>query len=112
MDGDSTEFTDIVFTYVLAYRLENVLEGNILFDVEEANPNEVVDEEAQLFRESWRHGWPSIDYRGDLTALKNELEARSIRAYRISSSYGMFGWVLAKRCERMLADGPYIHSRN
>jgi hypothetical protein len=102
-DANPHEFTDIVFTNVLVHRFEHVLEGNILFDVEEVDAPGLVDDEAEIFRESWRYGWPPVDYRGNLSLLKNELERRSMRAYRVSSSYGLSGWILAEQCELIAA---------
>lgn len=98
------EFTDVVFHDVVAHHLEHVLPGNILFDVEEADVDNLVRDNATLLSDSWRHGWPPIEYNGDLASLASALKAASVRAYLISSSYGLSGWVLAGGCERVPKD--------
>jgi hypothetical protein len=96
----SEEFTDVVFEGVFAHFLEYLLPGNILFDVEETDVAKLVRANARMFEDSWRYGWPPIEYRGDLDLLISELGAKSVRAYVIDSSYGLSGWVLASGCER------------
>lgn len=100
------EFTDIVFEHVLAHVFEHVLPGSILYDVQEVSLDQLLRENTALLEASWRYGWPPIEYRGDLRALAAELSARSVRAYSISSSYGLSGWVLAGSCERRKGQGP------
>jgi hypothetical protein len=98
---DPIEFIDVVFIDVLAHSFEAVLEGNILFDIEQVDQAAIVNTHAEVFRESWRvHGWPSLEYRGDLNLLVNLLREQSFLAYEIQSSYGMTGWVFAKDCRR------------
>ena len=99
---DPHEFTDVVFRDVVAHHFEHVLPGNILFDVEEADVAALVRENQPLFADSWRHGWPPVEYRGDVDALVVALKAASVRGYSISSSYGLSGWVLAGACERVV----------
>jgi hypothetical protein len=86
---------------VVAHRFEHVLPGNVLFDVEDANVAAVVHENERLFADSWRYGWPPVEYRGDLGALVDALCASEVHAYAICSSYGLSGWVLARSCERV-----------
>ncbi len=78
-----------------------MLPGNILFDVEETDIAAVVRENQRLLADSWRYGWPPVEYHGDLDALIEALKASGVRAYAIGSSYGLSGWVLAHSCERV-----------
>jgi hypothetical protein len=103
-DREPPEFTDIVFRDVVAHHFEHVLPGNILFDVVEADVAAVVRDNERLLAESWRYGWPPVEYRGDLNALVEALKASSVRAYTIDSSCGLSGWVLAGACERLSRD--------
>jgi hypothetical protein len=100
-DRERQEFTDVVFRGVVAHHFEHVLPANIVFDVEEADVATVVRENEHLLADSWRYGWPPVEYRGDLEALVNALKASAVRAYTISSSHGLSGWVLAGSCERV-----------
>jgi hypothetical protein len=93
------EFTDVVFDGVVAHHFENVLPGNILFGVDDFEVAALVRDNAALLADSWRYGWPPVDYRGDVDVLSAKLAAESVRGFLISSSYGLCGWVLAARCE-------------
>jgi hypothetical protein len=100
-DREPQEFTDVIFRDVVAHRFEHVLPGNILFDVEEADVATVVRENEALLADSWRYGWPPLEYRGNLEALVDALKSSAVRAYTIGSSYGLSGWVFAGSCERV-----------
>jgi hypothetical protein len=100
------EFTDVVFQDVLTHYFEHALPGNILYDVEEVGIDQFVLGNGPLFETSWRYAWPPIEYGGNLDTLAAGLAARSTRAYSISSSYGLSGWVLAGSCERRPRQKP------
>jgi hypothetical protein len=55
-DREPHEFTDVIFSGVVAQFFEHVLPGNILFGIEEEDPKSLVEQCAELFQESWRHG--------------------------------------------------------
>ena len=100
-DREPVEYTDIVFHEVFAHRFEHVLEGNILFDVSEVDVASFVQGEADMFAESWRYGWPPFGYDGNLSQLVRSMQAASARAFAVSSSYGLSGWVVARSSERV-----------
>ncbi|HWB19278.1 MAG TPA: hypothetical protein VG711_03180 [Phycisphaerales bacterium] len=102
-NADDSELTDVVFAGVIAHHFENVLNHNILFDITEVDPDDIVTAEADRFSESWKWNWPPVDYRGNLSTLKQLLREQGIRGFKISSSYGLSGWVLANDCERRTA---------
>jgi hypothetical protein len=99
-DGNKHELTDVIFAGVVAHHFENVLSGNVLFDVEEVATKVLISENAELLLESWRYGWPPVEYDGNLDLLEAALQAASIRAFAIRSSHGLSGWVLAASCVR------------
>ena len=105
-DREPHEFTDVVFHEVVAHHFEHVLPGNILFDVEEMDVAALVKQNTKLLSDSWKYGWPDVEYRGDLTALVEALRAAARHGYLIRSSYGLSGWVLAGRCEWLPRTGP------
>ena len=93
--GSATEYTDVVFSGVVAHYFEDVLSGNILFDINEVDPETIVRERADLFAGRKNYGWPDgIRYR-DVDDLVGILRRLGVRGYEIGSSYGMSGWVLA-----------------
>lgn len=100
-ERDPHEFTDVVFRDVVAHQFEHVLSGNILFDVERTDVEQVVRDSADLLSDSWRFGWPPVEYNGNLDILVSTLKAASVGAYLIRSSYGLSGWVFAVECERL-----------
>ena len=99
-DREPHEVTDVVFEEVLAYDFENDLFGAIIFDVEEVDLAALLKEKATMFENGWRCGWP----RG-WEKEKEEIEVFSrrleMRAFELSSSYGMNGWVLARRMSKI-----------
>jgi hypothetical protein len=111
-----TEYTDVIFTGVVAHHFEHVLSGNILFDVTEIPLRDLVTGSAVLFAAGKPYGWPDgIEYR-DAEDLIGILEGRGAHGFEISSSYGMSGWVIAGSTERkararraMLPAGVRIH---
>ena len=105
-DREPFEYTDVLFHDVFAHRFEHGLEGNIRFDVEETNLAALVQGDAELFTKSWRYGWPPFEYNGDLEQLVRSMQAASARAFEISASYGLSGWVIARSSERVARGSP------
>ena len=102
-DGGRTEFTEVVFEGVLTHYFEGVLEGNILFDIEEA-PS-ILDQYADLFRRMRNYNWPcTFDDLGD---LKVRVASAGYRPFAVSSSYGLSGFVLAQRMELIPRQARY-----
>jgi hypothetical protein len=106
-DREPHEFTDVIFSGVVAHFFEHVLPGNILFGIEERDAKSLVEQHAELFKESWRYDWPQVDYQGDLSVLENWLRDNSIRAFGIHSSYGLSGWVFAESSELVSRIEPF-----
>ena len=100
-DQEPHEYTDVVFRGVVAHQFERVLDGNILFDIDDLDVATFVRENGALFADSWRYGWPPVDYNGDMNKLVDAFNAASARAYTIQSSYGLSGWVVAAGCDRV-----------
>jgi hypothetical protein len=98
-DGSANEYTDVIFTGVVAHHFECVLPGNILFDVDEIPCRQIVEQWAALFAAQKNYGWPDAISYGGAEDLIRALEARAARGFQISSSYGLGGWVLATAME-------------
>jgi len=99
-DREPPEFTDVVFDEVLAYHFENDLFGTIIFDVKEVDLTELLKENTTLFDNGWRYGWPRgwEKQKEDITDFVIRMD---MRAYEISASYGMTGWVLARKMNKI-----------
>jgi hypothetical protein len=96
----SEEFTDVIFTGVIAHHFQNVLSGNILFDVTEVPLRQIVEDWADLFAAEKNQCWPDGIHYSDAGDLIGIFEGRSAHGFAISSSYGMSGWVIAGAMER------------
>lgn len=97
-DGGAEEFTDVIFTGVVAHHFECVLHGNILFGITEVEPGDIVPQSAELFARQKSYGWPAIEY-GEPQELVSALKSQGVRGFEIASSYGLKGWVLAGAME-------------
>ena len=103
-DREPHESTDVIFDDVVAYHFENDLFGTIIFDIEEVDLAALLKEHAAMFEEGWRYGWPRgwQKEKEEIEAFARRLE---MRAFELSSSYGMSGWVIA-RCMSKIHTKP------
>jgi hypothetical protein len=101
-------FVDVVFRGVVAHHFEHVLKSNILFDIEEIDAANFVQQNAELFGRTWRYAWPLLDYEGQLDVLAEKIRLVPTKAFNICSSFGLSGWVLAERFELQLRGGKIL----
>ena len=94
------ELTDIIFEDVLAYHFENDLFGTIIFDVQEIDLPALLKEHATMFEAGWRYGWPR-GWEKDKEEIEAFVRRLKMRAFELSSSYGMTGWVIANSMMKM-----------
>jgi hypothetical protein len=101
-DRDPVEHTDLIFEGVLAYHFGHDNFGNILFGVEELPIPQLVGAWRALFEEGSRYAWPG-SWNESPDAAIGHFQANGAKAFEISSSYGLAGWVVAKshRLERV-----------
>ena len=95
LDGETDEYTEIVFSGVAAYHFERDNFSTILFDIEEASPEQVYADYRNLFERNKNYGWPEIRYDTEAELLA-ALKSKGVKGFLISSSYGMDGFVLAQ----------------
>lgn len=98
------ENTDIIFESYLAHLFENEQKDSIISDIEEGTPAFFYEQNQELIEKNRNYGWP-INYH--TTDTKNELvkyiRENGYKAFEISSSYGLCGWVLAKDMQVSIA---------
>ena len=94
-DREPHELTEVVFEDVLAYHFENDLFGTIIFDIEEVDLPALLKEHAAMFEAGWRYGWPR-GWEQEKEPVEIFAGRLGMRAFELSSSYGMRGWVIAK----------------
>jgi hypothetical protein len=83
-----------------------------LFAIDEVDSDTILVENSELFEKSWRYAWPNQDYKGDLDRLRKWLQEHSIKAFKVASSYGLSGWVLAGNYELLARDRPFADGEN
>ena len=96
-EREPIEFTDLIFEGVFAYHLEHDNFGNVLFGIEELPVAQLVSQEHRLFEEGSKWAWPG-PWNESPEASIAYLTSRRAKAFEISSSYGLDGWVVAESC--------------
>jgi hypothetical protein len=93
-----TENTDIIFDGYLTHIFNHECKGSILFDIEECPLSIFIEREHEMIAENRNYAWPinyqTDDTRAELTAFMQE---NGYKVFEVSSSYGLYGWVLAKQ---------------
>ena len=103
-DNEPTERTDVIFTDVVAYHFEHDDFGTIIFDIEEIDLRDLIGENKEMFEEGRRYGWPG-HWNTSNEAAMIYLVANNIKAFAVSSSCGMHGWVLAASMQMIMNTG-------
>lgn len=93
------EHTDLIFDGVLAYHFEHDNFANILFDVVEVSIPQLVNAWRPLFEDGSRYVWPGSWNQSPEAAIQHFL-AKGAKAFEVSSSFGLGGWVVADSCRR------------
>jgi hypothetical protein len=95
-ENKPTEFTNVVLEGVQGYHFENDAFGNIIFGLESVPVEWFLKEYGAQISESYRMaGAPGV-WAGNLVSAPEYLREQGIKAFILSSSYGLDGWVLAK----------------
>jgi hypothetical protein len=89
------EHTDVIFSGVVAYDFECDNFGTILFDITERPLSEAYASNASLFVRLKGYGWPVVHY-DTVDELLQRLSEQQVRGFIITSSWGMYGFVLAR----------------
>ena len=92
---DPAELTDVIFEDVLAYHFQHDLMGNIIFDIEEVDLASCLHDNQALFEAGQQWGWP-LGWEPQKESMECYARRMGLRAFELSASYGMTGWVLAK----------------
>jgi hypothetical protein len=93
--GNTTRRT-FLFTGVLGYHFQNDALGNIIFALQEVALGAFLAEHAPELRGSLHAAGALGNWARDPSSAQPALDARGIRAFTLSSSIGLSGWLLAK----------------
>lgn len=103
MDRPPIRYIDVVFTDVVAHYFENELANSIIFGVEEEDLASIYENNRGLFERLINYGWPPYNYT-TADELIATLKAEHMKAFGISASYGLHGWVWAKQMTKIKRD--------
>ena len=93
LEEDASEHTDVIFSGVMGHRFENVLEGNLIIDIEEWEPEKFYIAFETALQTYCRYGFPLIFSNSEGFCIA--MLQKKLKAFVIDSSYGLFGWVIA-----------------
>ena len=88
----------VVFADVEGYFFEHDLGGNILYSISEEPLEAFLSRNAERFEKETKWGWP-LFWRSSIGQTLEHLNAKHVKCFEISSSYGLSGWVLASKVE-------------
>ena len=94
--NEPTEFTNVIFKDVQGYHFRNDAFGNIIFGLEPVPVEEFLAEYGPEISESYRVAGAPGPWAADIGTALAYLRERGIRAFILSSSCGLDGWVLAQ----------------
>jgi hypothetical protein len=97
IENKATEFTNVLFEGVEAYRFDNDAFGNIIFDLATIPLEQfLVENGAEMSELKRMNGSPT--WADDLLSARPYLDERGIKAFYLNASLGLSGWVVAKEC--------------
>lgn len=85
----------ITFLEVLTHSFDCILDYNIILEIQEMNIMNFFEENKEKIDNNKDFCWP-VDYQTE-EELKELLTVESYKYYKIFSSYGMSGWIIAKK---------------
>ena len=92
----------MVFRGIFAYHFQQDTLTNIIFDIKEVAVIQILKEAQVLFDTGRAYGWPGLWNRSD-EALQAYLTENAAQGFKIASSCGLDGWVLAQSMEFIVA---------
>ncbi len=84
----------ICFSEVLTHCFKCIIDYNIILDIQECEISSFVKDNQEELIKMEGYCWP-IDYQTEQELIEF-LVAKEYKYIKINSSYGMFGWILAK----------------
>lgn len=96
-DADEKYLARFTATGVLTHSFQAILDYNIILDIEERDVRDFIEGNIEELNKMKKYNWP-IYYR-DIQELKEYLLVNGYKYIMIASSFGMSGWILAKKYE-------------
>lgn len=106
-DREPNEYTDVVFSGVVAYFFEQDNFGTIIFDVHETDVAKLYAAQKMQFEIGRKYCWPGAWNTSEQATLSH-LVSYGTKAFELCSSIGMNGWVLAQSMSIIAINGPKV----
>ena len=111
-DAEPHEFIDVVFRGVAAYHIVGDDLGTILFGIEDCPIESILTDFSFEFESGIKYCWPGA-WNTSLDACRSHFVGHKLRGWRISSSCGLGGFVIADVMEMIpRASGDDEHRLN
>ena len=92
------EKTTIVFSDYLTHIFEHQQKNTIILDIEEESSEYFVESNKSFLEQSVNYGYPiAYQTKNPMGELGHYLIDRDYKTFLLSSSYGMGGWIVAKK---------------
>ena len=88
---------EIIFDEVLSHYFENVIEYNLIFSIEEMLINDFINKYKWLIKKNLNYGFPATLVFSNIEDLKDYLEEKRFKVYKIISSMGLHGFIISKK---------------
>ena len=105
LDKEPHEYTDVIFSGVVIYHFEGDNLDTIIFDIEEAELEDIYAEYEHLFSRLKNYAWVTFTYESK-EDLFQKMREKNVKAFRINSSYGLAGWIWAENMSKKQRDKP------
>jgi len=99
-DAEPHELIDVVFRGIEAYHIVGDNLQTILFDIEDCPIERIFTDFSLEFESGVKYCWPGV-WNTSPGACRDHFVRHKLRGWRISSSYGLGGFVIAKDMELM-----------
>ena len=110
LDKEPYEYTDVIFSGVNLYHFECDNFQTIIFDIEEAEIEDIYSEYEYLFSRLKNYGWITFAYESKEDLFQKMCE-KKVKAFTINSSYELVGWIWAEKMRKSKSEIEQINGR-
>ncbi len=103
LDSEPYEYTDVIFSGVVIYHFECDNLDTVIFDIGEAELEDIYAEYESLFSRLKNYAWITFTYESKEDLIRKVREM-NVKAFTINSSYGLAGWIWAESMSKKLRD--------
>ncbi len=94
VNDENSEEKDVKFTGVIGHRFDNILEGNIIFDIKQIDSDDFFRIHELDLQEYQKYGLRLNC--SNTEHFSNSIALNGVSIFCINSSYGLSGWIIAK----------------